>query len=227
MRLVAPRMTLALCIDIWSDNVCPWCFVGKRNLEAALQQAPDVNAKISWHAFFLNVNAEDTSTEPITEHLMRKYGAMQGRNMAEALRQAGTRTGINFNENRYVHNTIKSHRLVRLADVQNLQGPMIEAIFSSYFEGGVNLSDTAVLCDIASRVGVTGAKEFLESKEEEEEVLADYQQGVGRFKISGVPYFVISQADDNSVDTGMKSRAVVLSGAQPPEAFLQAFQKLR
>lgn len=85
------------------------------------------------------------------EHLEKKYGKGAGSRMAVALERAGQSTGINFNNERRVHNTIRSHRLVRLADQQEKGGEMIEQIFHGYFEEGRNIADVDVLLDIAQK----------------------------------------------------------------------------
>lgn len=89
------------------------------------------------------------------EYLEKKYGKGAGTRMASSLEKAGQSTGINFNNDRRVHNTILSHRLVRLADEQGKGGEMIDQIFHGYFEQGRNIADSTVLLDMAEKVCVT------------------------------------------------------------------------
>lgn len=89
------------------------------------------------------------------EYLEQKYGKGAGSRMAVALDRAGQATGINFNNDRRVHNTIKSHRLVRLADEQGKGGDMIEQLFHGYFEEGRNIADVGVLLELAHKVFVS------------------------------------------------------------------------
>lgn len=215
-------------VKVISDNVCPWCYVGKRNLESAMKQfatsqptekdsQPPV-FDVRWKPFFLNVKSPETSEEPIKEYLEKKYGKGAGSRMAVALERAGKSTGINFNNDRRVHNTIRSHRLVRLADEQDKSGDMIEQLFHGYFEEGKNIADSDVLMEIAQKAGVECTKEYLEGKEGQQEVINEYQKCVQTQGVSGVPYFIISR--EGSAAT------VPLSGAQPPEAFVEAFEAL-
>ncbi|CAN0028634.1 unnamed protein product, partial [Discosporangium mesarthrocarpum] len=144
---------------VFSDNVCPWCFVGKRNLEKGMkdyiaehsnQQQEDFN--VEWKPFFLDLESPESSDVPIREYLNRKYGEGAGTRMSRALAQAGERCGIDFNNDRVVHNTVKSHRLLMRAKDQGKQDEMIEAIFHAYFEEGRNIADPSVLVDIANKV---------------------------------------------------------------------------
>lgn len=96
------------------------------------------------------------------EHLEKKYGKGAGSRMAVALDRAGQATGINFNNDRRVHNTIKSHRLVRLADEQGKGGDMIDQLFHGYFEEGRNIADVGVLLELAQKVGVSLCLKFSE-----------------------------------------------------------------
>ncbi|CAM9495134.1 unnamed protein product [Sphacelaria rigidula] len=212
-------------VKVISDNVCPWCFVGKRNLESAMQKysatqptgaAPSF--EVSWKPFFLNVASPETSEEPIAEYLEKKYGKGAGSRMSTALEKAGELTGINFNKDRRVHNTIRSHRLVRLASEQGKGGDMIEQLFHGYFEEGRNIADVDVLLDLAKKADVECSKDYLQGKEGKDEVLYEYEKAARSEGVSGVPYFVLSREG---------SRATLpLSGAQPPEAFIEAFEAL-
>ncbi|CAM9689206.1 unnamed protein product, partial [Scytosiphon promiscuus] len=212
-------------IKVFSDNVCPWCFVGKRNLESAMKQFTEKQQPqsppafdVRWKPFFLNVESPETSDVRIVEYLNMKYGNRAGTRMAASLEQAGQATGISFNNERKVHNTIRSHRLVRLADGQNKGSEMIEQLFHGYFEEGKNICDSDVLLELAQKAGVECTKEYLQGGEGEKEVMSEFQSGVRKHGISGVPYFVVSREGSEA--------SVPLSGGQPPEAFLEVFDRL-
>ncbi|CAN0426557.1 unnamed protein product [Ectocarpus sp. 12 AP-2014] len=213
-------------IKIFSDNVCPWCFVGKRNLETAMKQfaarepstrSPSV-FDVRWKPFFLNIEAPETSELPITEYLEKKYGKGAGSRMAASLAMAGEATGIRFNNDRKVHNTIRSHRLVRFADGQGKGGEMIDQLFHAYFEQGRNIADVDVLLELAEKAGVECTKDYLEGKEGQPEVISEYKQGIHNHGISGVPYFIVSREGSKAT--------VPLSGGQPAAAFVEAFEAL-
>ncbi|CAM9960954.1 unnamed protein product [Choristocarpus tenellus] len=138
--------------------------------------------------------------------------------MSHALAQAGERTGINFNSDRLVHNTMKSHRLVRLGGEQGKQDDIIEAIFHAYFEECANIADPTVLVDIAKKAGVDCTKEYLEGSEGKAEVLSDYEQCASVHGVSGVPFYVLSREGNRG--------KIKLSGAQPSDAFVEAFEAL-
>lgn len=205
-------------VTVYSDNVCPWCFVGKRNFEQALKQEsiPKESVPVSWKPFFLNIDSPPDG-EPIKELLLKKYGQQAGSQMIASLKEAGARTGISFTDDRVGHNTLLSHRLVHLAAQQGRQDAVIEGIFSRYFERGERLSDVDLLVDIAEKAGVVGAREYLEGDAGADDVLKEFRSGVQQYQISGVPFFVIEGAE----------RSVALSGAQPPESFVRAFAKVQ
>eukprot|EP01116_Phalansterium_solitarium_P001732 TRINITY_DN11541_c0_g1_i1.p2 TRINITY_DN11541_c0_g1~~TRINITY_DN11541_c0_g1_i1.p2 ORF type:complete len:241 (+),score=84.53 TRINITY_DN11541_c0_g1_i1:72-725(+) len=203
-------------IDVVSDNLCPWCFVGKRHLEEAITSYPDTQFNIKWKPFFLNPGA--SVEEPIKEHLLRKYG----RNIPDLdspsnpLNRAAAQAGIKFNQSRLVVNTLASHRLVFYAQRFGKQNEAIEAIFKAYFEGGENINRTNVLERIGNELGLPNVKEFLESEEGTNEVKHEYAEYSRR--INGVPFFTITK-------DGAR-RKLALSGAQPADAFRDAFDEL-
>ncbi|CAN0403456.1 unnamed protein product [Pylaiella littoralis] len=213
-------------IKIFSDNVCPWCFVGKRHLESAMKQFAVKHSSptsapvfdVRWKPFFLNVESPETSEVAIVEYLEMKYGKGAGSRMATSLEKVGQANGIQFNNERRVHNTIKSHRLVRLADAQDKGNEMVEQLFHGYFEEGKNIADVDVLVELAQKAGVDCTKEYLQGKEGQNEVLGEYQKGIQTHGISGVPYFIVSREGSKAT--------VPLSGGQPPAAFVEAFEAL-
>ena len=192
--------------------------MGKRNLESALehQQLKD-SVDVEWKPFFLDVNAKE-GTLPIAEHIEQKYGPGAGKRMNLSLNAAGKAVGIAFTPDRTTHNTVLSHRLVHLAGQQGKQDAAIEALFSAYFEHGAKISDAQVLLGIADKAGVTGAKEYLESDQDRDTLLEEYQEGVRKYRITGVPYFIIGKQGSEEV--------ITLSGAQPPAAFETGFETL-
>ena len=201
-----------LTIDVISDVICPWCFIGKRRLEKALSGRP---ATIRWHPFQLN---PDMPREGIDRksYRMRKFGSWERSQELDAqVAAAGQGEGIAFNFDKMARtpNTLDAHRVIWLAGEQGLQDAVVEALFLAYFTDGRDLSGRATLAEIAARAGLDRA--------EVEEMLVDHkgldvvragEEQARRLGVSGVPFFVVNGK-------------VALSGAQPPEMFLQAFEQ--
>ncbi len=197
-------------IDVFSDVVCPWCFVGKRRLEQALAQAKLEDAEIHWHAFQLN---PDLPPEGVDRHsyLESKFGPGALERIHARLDEVGKSAGIDFQFDKIQRspNTLDAHRLLWLAGAQGKQDALKEALLEAYFMEGRDVGDHAVLTDIASQVGLEGdIPAWLASDAGKHEVQEDLAQAA-RLQISGVPFFIFEGR-------------IALSGAQPPEVFLQA-----
>lgn len=190
----APAQTApALQIDIVSDVMCPWCIVGYRQLEQALAQT-GVGAFIRWHPFELNPQMPPEG-QNTAEHIAEKYGAspeQSAQNRAHLV-QIGQGLGIDFQftpDSRIV-NSLAAHQLLHWAQEHNLQHPLKLALFEAHFTQGRDVSDHAVLVDVAESVGLdrTKAAEVLESGSHADAVreLEGVWTGQG---ISGVPAMV-------------------------------------
>ena len=198
-------------LDIYSDTICPWCYVGKRRLERALAMRPGLDLTIQWRAFQLNPGMPPEGMSR-REYLEVKFGGPdRAVRIYDAVRQAGAGEGIAFvfDRIRRTPNTFESHRLLRHAYGQGRQTEMLEALFQAYFLAGADIGDRAVLLDCAERAGldVIAAARFLDSDEEVESTLAE-DRLARRQGINGVPCFIFNGR-------------FALSGAQPPEALLQ------
>jgi predicted DsbA family dithiol-disulfide isomerase len=201
----------AMRLDIYSDTICPWCYVGKRRLERALalRQRPDLT--IQWRAFQLNPGMPAEGMDR-REYLEVKFGGSDraGR-IYEAVRAAGQSEGIDFAFERMQRtpNTFDSHRLLRFAVGAGRQAETLEALFQAYFLSGADIGDRRVLLECAERAGLdaAGAELFLESGAEAEATLAEDRMA-RRQGINGVPCFIFNGR-------------FALSGAQPPEALAQ------
>jgi predicted DsbA family dithiol-disulfide isomerase len=175
-------------IDIFSDTVCPWCYIGKQRLEWALARRPQEALNITWRAFQLNPD------------MPRIRGVGDEENIPFAF-EAITRTP----------NTVDSHRLIRYAATLGHQDDVVQALFEAYFCAGRDIGERAVLAEIGAAAGLdeTTVTEFLASGAQAAEILAE-DNAARRMGIQGVPCFIIDGRH-------------VLSGAQPPEVFLQMF----
>ncbi len=208
---------IAMHLDIFSDTICPWCFVGKRRLERALQVRPQPDLTIRWRAFQLNPAMPADGMER-RAYLEAKFGgAERSRQIYDTVRSVGLGEGIAFNFDgiRRTPNTLQSHRLIRFAANADRQNTTLERLFSAYFIDGRNIGDRETLADIGASAGLDRADlaEFLAGDIELETVLAE-DTLARRAGINGVPCFIFNGR-------------FALSGAQEPEAFFQLFDLAR
>ncbi|MHA1153768.1 MAG: DsbA family oxidoreductase [Alphaproteobacteria bacterium] len=202
-------------IDIFSDTICPWCFIGKRRLERALAERPQPNLTIHWRTFQLNPDmpAEGMDRQ---RYLEVKFGGTVNANAVyDQVRAAGESEGIDFafEAMERTPNTIASHRLIRYARLgePGQQNAVVQALFDAYFLRGEDIGDLKVLTAAATTGGLdaAAARAFLDSGAEDEEVRAE-DQGARQAGISGVPCFIFN-------------RRHALAGAHPPEVLHQLF----
>jgi predicted DsbA family dithiol-disulfide isomerase len=203
-----------LTVDIYSDIVCPWCYVGKRRLERALTSVGG-DIHVTWRPFQLNPTMPSDGMDRAA-YLKAKFGSLEafGR-MKEQLLAAGVDEQIPFafEKIQRTPNTVAAHRLVWYAAQQGKQDAMVEALFRGYFVEGQNIGDMATLAHVAAEAGLdrTETEEFLESEKGVVEVKAE--EAVGRrLGIRGVPYFVFNGS-------------IAISGAQPPDMFVSAIRQ--
>ena len=207
---------MTLTIDVVSDVVCPWCFIGKRHLDKALTEwraeHPDSEVTVNWHPFFLNPDTPEGG-EPYRPFLEKKFGGPQGlAEIWQRVREAGKPAGVDFAFEKIElrANTLLAHRLIHYAQKidSNNAAKLIEALFAAQFLDGRHVGDRAILAEIAGACGFDAAavKAYLDGDEDAEAVKADADQS-RRMGINGVPFFVFNQK-------------LAASGAQPPEALL-------
>jgi predicted DsbA family dithiol-disulfide isomerase len=205
----------ALRIDIYSDVICPWCYVGKRRLERALQQVGSGGqVEVIWRPFQLNPTMPPQGMNR-TVYLETKFGSLRVfKDMEEHLLEAGKAEQIPFAFERIgrTPNTFLAHRLIWYAGIHGRQDAVVNQLFYGYFKEGLDIGSHAVLLELASRAGLQ-ADQFLMSQEGTAEVKAE--EAVGRrLGIRGVPYFVIEKTHG-------------ISGAQPVDVFVAAIEKAR
>jgi len=203
-------------IDIVSDVICPWCYIGKRRLERALAMAPQPDVQITWRPFQLNPDMPPEGMDR-GAYLIAKFGAAKGGSMYDRVRAAGAEDGIAFAFDliKRTPNTIKPHRLIRWAGNAGFQGALVEALFQAYFLAGQDLSDDATLIRIAHGAGcdADAVASYLASDADAEQIRSEdaFARQAG---INGVPCFIIDHK-------------FAISGAQPPEAFIEVFDLAR
>lgn len=199
-------------IDIVSDVVCPWCYVGKRRLEQALIKAPQPDLEISWRPYRLNPDMPDEGMDR-KAYMRAKFGDDKGSGAHERLIEIGREVGIPFAFDRIKRapNTLRAHRLMRHAERAGRQNDLAEALFRAYFIDGQDIGEIDALAAVAAGVGLdqAEARAYLASDADSEAIRAEdqYAREIG---IQGVPCYIID-------------RRYALSGAQPPEAFLHVF----
>mmetsp|Transcript_14116 Transcript_14116/g.21438 ORF Transcript_14116/g.21438 Transcript_14116/m.21438 type:complete len:212 (-) Transcript_14116:136-771(-) len=180
-----PKKTLK--IDIVSDNVCPWCFIGKRRMEKALDKLPkDCKVEITWKPFQLNSKAPVPGVSKIEKY---RNGGFES--ALPYWTQQGKKVGINFSYGGNVGNTFDSHRLIAYAKQQGKQDEMVEKIMSYYFEQEKDISVREVLEKAAKEAGVQNTKEFLESKKLCKKISDELLEG-RRMGVSSVPCFILN-----------------------------------
>lgn len=200
-------------IDIVSDTVCPWCFVGRKRLERALATRPDVQVEITWRPFQLNPEMPPEGADR-DSHLAAKFGGRERLDKAHAnLTDVGRQEGIDFHFERIrrTPNTLPSHALLRWALESGVQEKVSDELFRRYFIQGEDIGDFAVLREVAEAAGMDGADVAarLERGQDFETVAAEDERARS-MGINGVPCFIFEGK-------------YALSGAQDPSVFHQVF----
>jgi Predicted dithiol-disulfide isomerase involved in polyketide biosynthesis len=207
---------MMLSVDVISDVICPWCFIGKRRLEkavAALEGQRDV--RVRWLPFQLNpqMPKEGISRK---DYRTRKFGSWERSLELDAqVAAAGEADGIHFAFDRIERtpNTLDAHRLIWLAEKENCQDAVVEALFQAYFTDGQDISNRQTLLDVVAQAGLNPSKaEIALTSANGQEAVQEADELARRLRLQGVPFFVINDA-------------VTLSGAQPPHAFLTALEQ--
>jgi len=203
-------------IDVISDVVCPWCYIGKRRLEQALRRLePAEPVRVEWRPFQLNpwIPAEGMARQ---EYVRQKFGPA-AKDVYARVARVGEEVGIRFAFDRIVRqpNTLAAHALIRLAGREGRQDAVAEALFAGYFLEGSDLTDAAALTELAARGGVPAelARQCLEDDDARAAVLEE-ERSMRELGVEGVPLFVFN-------------RRFAVSGAQPAEVLLRAIERAR
>lgn len=207
-------------IEIWSDVVCPWCYIGKRRIENALAEFGHADeVEVHWRSYQLDPGAPTEPTEDTTAMLARKYGQSPAgaKQMQDRVEAVAAEEGLIYRLSETLHlNTVDAHRLIHLAHEQGgneLQGRVKEALLKAYFTEARNVADHEVLREVAVAAGVDASRvdEVLAGPEFIAAVHADIEQAQA-YGASGVPFFVIDEKYG-------------VSGAQPTEVFTQVLER--
>lgn len=205
-------------IAIWSDYVCPFCYIGKRRLEQALEETGYASqATLQLKAYQLDASTPEVVTESMYESLARKYRTSieQARSMTANVTEQAKSVGLDYNfEEMKGANTARAHRLVKFADTQEKGYVLGESLLKAHFLDGQNINDIEVLVKLATDVGLdeAEARRVVESNEFFPQIQID-QTEAAQIGIQGVPFFVLNNK-------------YAISGAQPIEVFKEAIEKL-
>ena len=208
---------MVVLIEIWSDVVCPWCYIGKRHLEAALgsfEHASDV--EVVYRSFELDPSAPEVPVETTVESLARKFGTdvPGARELMARADGVAASVGLEFHHADAPHaRTVTAHRLLHLAADEGRQGELKEALLEAYFVRGENIGDADTLRKVAVDVGLDPGRvdEVLAGDEHLDAVHEDIAQARA-YGATGVPFFVVD-------------RKYGVSGAQPTEVFSQLLER--
>lgn len=204
-------------IDIWSDIRCPFCYVGKKKLEKAMEQFPHADkVELVWHSFQLDPQLKTQPERDPFEFFSEMKGISE--NQAKLMHQhaynAGKEAGIEFNfEQQKIANSFKGHLLIQLAKEKNLANEMEEALFSAQFIEAKNIDDEATLIEIGKKVGLT--EEEIQNALKSDDLAYKVKQDMntaGNLGINSVPFFVFNDK-------------YAISGAQQPPVFLEVLEK--
>lgn len=198
-------------LDIFSDPVCPWCYIGKANLDRALESIGDHPFRVEWHPFQLNPDLPRTGADR-RAYLEAKFGGKANAARAYAqVMQAGEQAGLEINIDRIERqpNTLDAHRLIHWAGLEERQNAVVNGLFRAYFRDGRDIGDAAVLADIGAAAGMDRAMVArLLATDADRDDLAARDADARAKGVRAVPTFLIA-------------RQYVVSGAQPPELWQQ------
>lgn len=204
-------------IEVWSDIACPFCYLGKKNLEDALKEL-DFSVPVVWRSFELDPNAPKSSSVDLPTKLAQKYGKSieWAKSMNQDLSAKAKDVGLILNFDKVVPtNTFDAHRLIHFAEAHGKQGEMKERLLKAYFTEGENLSERATLSRLAKDIGLDeeqaslclDSEQYVQDVRDDEKLAADLE-------ISGVPFFVVNQR-------------YAISGAQPKDFFVSNLRKIK
>lgn len=206
-------------IEIWSDFVCPFCYIGKTRLEQAIKRFPEnLNVSISYKSFELDPDAPTNSGKSMHESLAEKYNMTidKAQEMSSQVAEQAKTVGLNFAfDTMKLSNTFSAHRLAKYAKKINREAEYVDTMLYQYFTLSKDISDPDTLLTITDELGFNHeeVKEVLENKDLFKDQVLEDKDKAKELGITGVPFFVINNK-------------YAISGAQPIETFMQALEKV-
>ncbi|KHE72425.1 DsbA family oxidoreductase [Halobacillus sp. BBL2006] len=204
-------------IEVWSDFVCPFCYIGKRRLEEALEQLPEsAEVEVDYKSFELDPQAKRNTGQNMHEKLAAKYGRSldEAREMTQNMTEQAKMVGLDFHFDTMVPtNTFDAHRVAKFAETKGLGKEVAEQFFKGVLTDSRDLGDHKTLAELASKIGMDSneVNQVLQGTDYTEVVRAEENEA-HQIGVQGVPFFVIN-------------RKYAVSGAQPTEVFVQGLQK--
>jgi predicted DsbA family dithiol-disulfide isomerase len=202
-----------LAVDVISDVICPWCYIGKRRLEKAVA-ALGGPVEVRWLPFQLNPTMPKEGISR-RDYRTKKFGSWERSQELDAkVIAVGKEEGIHFAFDRIgrTPNTLDAHRLIWLAEKQGVQDAVVDALFRAYFTNGRDITNRQALFDVVAEAGLDRHEaEVMLNGDDGLEAISDADARARRFRVDGVPFFIVN--------------GTPLSGAQQPDAFLEAFRQ--
>lgn len=202
-------------IDVVSDVICPWCFLGKRRLDAALNQLDGIDAFVRWRPYMLDPTIPPEGLDR-QQYMLAKFGPERLKTIHDPLIAAGEELGVpyNFAAITRTPNTLDAHRLIRWSHTVERQHDMAERLFMAYWSEGQDIGDRDVLAACAGEAGINAQqiRELLDSEQDVEETKAEIQHATN-IGVTGVPTFILGQS-------------YALVGAQSPEVLADAIGRV-
>ncbi|MBF4464951.1 DsbA family protein [Flavobacterium sp. LC2016-12] len=206
-------------IEIWSDIMCPFCYIGKRQLETALKEFPGNDFEIEWKSFQLDPTITPQSGKDVYTFLAERKGISveQSIEMHKGVVERAKSVGLDYHfDKAIISNSLTAHRIIHLAKAKNLGDEMEEIFFKAYFTDGKDLNDTQTLIELGIQAGLD-SNEVKEVVENENLYLRDVKGDIKEAQeigVQGVPFFVFD-------------RKYAVSGAQPVEAFVNTIKEVQ
>jgi len=206
-------------IEIWSDIMCPFCYIGKRQLETALQEFPGNDFEIEWKSFQLDPTIEPQSGKDVYTFLAERKGISveQSIEMHKGVVERAKSVGLDYHfDKAIISNSLTAHRIIHLAKSKKLGDEMEEIFFKAYFTDGKDLNDAQTLIELGIKAGLD-SNEVKEVVENENLYLIDVKGDIREAQeigVQGVPFFVFD-------------RKYAISGAQPVEAFVNTIKEVQ
>lgn len=202
-------------VDVISDVICPWCYIGKRRLEKAVALSGRDDVRVRWHPFQLNPRMPKAGISR-QEYRTAKFGSWERSLALDAqVNEAGRAEGISFAFDKIERtlNTLDAHRLIWRADQDGVQDAVVEALFQAYFTEGRDIADAQTLLDVVGEAGLDRSRaESLLGGDDGMEAIRAAEERARSAGVQGVPFFIVNDS-------------LVLSGAREPKDFLAAFNQ--
>ena len=202
-------------IDVISDTICPWCFIGKRNFEKAISQVPDIEVKFSYSTFQLNPNFPKEGVDK-KEYISRKFNNDHYSTMKERIKDEALKSGISISNNtlEIIPNTFNSHKLILWSKEYDCHTEIVENLFKAYFEDSKDISNVDILLEIAENSGMD--KRIIKQKfldDLDNEIIIEEERKNRENGVMGVPTYIINDG-------------ITLTGSQPVDSLVRLLEHI-